>query len=157
MFDQSHPRIEHRRQKVHISATKDITKAVYLIYQATHWLVYSVFVNPSSNFWPSASNLVAEMNGCSPGQEEILGSFLFRSWQQRLNRVKLNSNHKQKILARGSDMPRVCTRITLWANFMADSFTPWLTLGAHTNSNIRALESDNVVHEAGLFRLVHLY
>ena len=39
---------------------------------------------------------------------------------------------------------------------MADTFTPWLTLGAHTNSNMRALELESVVHEAGLFRLTHL-
>ena len=53
-------------------------------------------------------------------------------------------------------MPRVCTRITRCANFMADNFTPWLMLGAHTNSNMRALELESVVHEAGLFRLTHL-
>ena len=53
-------------------------------------------------------------------------------------------------------MPRVCTRITRCANFMADNFTPWLILGAHTNSNMRALELESVVHEAGLFRLTHL-
>lgn len=39
---------------------------------------------------------------------------------------------------------------------MADSFTPWLTLGAHTNSNMRALELESVVHETGLLRLMHL-
>ena len=53
-------------------------------------------------------------------------------------------------------MPRVCTRITRCANFMADSFTPRLILGAQTNSSMRALEPESVVHEAGLFRLTHL-
>jgi hypothetical protein len=53
-------------------------------------------------------------------------------------------------------MPRVCTRITRWANFIADSFTPWLTLAVPTNSNMRALALDSVVHKAGLFRFMHL-
>lgn len=58
---------------------------------------------------------------------------------------------------RGSETPRVCTRITRCANFIAESLIPTLIFEAHRRSMMRDFAAERVFHAAGLLRLVHLY
>jgi hypothetical protein len=57
---------------------------------------------------------------------------------------------------RGSETPRVCTRTTRCANFIAESLIPTLIFEAHRRSIMRDFTAERVFHAAGLLRLVHL-
>lgn len=56
----------------------------------------------------------------------------------------------------GSDTPRVSTMINRCMNFTAESLTPLLVWGDHTNSRIRALHWTSVSHCDRRLRLVQL-
>jgi len=75
-------------------------------------------------------------------------------------RIRCLGNEKKWTMnerTRGSETPRVCTRTTRCANFMAESLIPALTFEAHRRSIMRDFAVERVFHAAGLLRLVHLY